>query len=216
MIDVNEGWEEQVEKNVQSVALGARIHRLRLKRSMGLVELGRRSGLSASYLSQLETGRVIPTLRNLSRIALVFGKDLSYFFEDNHQSRFRISRGDTRSRLTVKQKTGSMISESMSVLIPDRSLVPCIAEFPLSDSDASFSPKTFEGEEFVYVLAGSVLALTDSKKEVLEEKDVMWVDGGTSREYRCKAGKTARLMIVTYPIGSNGERPLQKSLSKHF
>jgi transcriptional regulator with XRE-family HTH domain len=60
--------------------IGERIKRLRLKKSMGLVELGRHTGLSASFLSQLETGRVVPTLRNLARIAMVFSKDLSYFF----------------------------------------------------------------------------------------------------------------------------------------
>jgi len=55
--------------------IGDRIRRLRLKKSMGLVELGQRTGLSASFLSQLETGRVVPTLRNLARIAMVFSKD---------------------------------------------------------------------------------------------------------------------------------------------
>jgi hypothetical protein len=35
--------------------IGERIKRLRLKKSMGLVELGRHTGLSASFLSQLET-----------------------------------------------------------------------------------------------------------------------------------------------------------------
>ena len=52
--------------------IGERIKRLRLKRSMGLVELGKHTGLSASFLSQLETGRVVPTLRNLALIAMVF------------------------------------------------------------------------------------------------------------------------------------------------
>ena len=56
--------------------IGERIKRLRLKKSMGLVELGRHTGLSASFLSQLETGRVVPTLRNLARVAMVFSKDL--------------------------------------------------------------------------------------------------------------------------------------------
>jgi transcriptional regulator with XRE-family HTH domain len=54
--------------------IGERIKRLRLKKSMGLVELGRHTGLSASFLSQLETGRVVPTLRNLARVAMVFSK----------------------------------------------------------------------------------------------------------------------------------------------
>jgi DNA-binding XRE family transcriptional regulator len=206
MIDVNDGWEEQVEKNLQSAGLGEKIRLLRRKRSMGLVELGRRTGLSPSFLSQLETGRVIPTLRNLARVALVFQKDLSFFFEQGRQSSFRVSRGNVRSRLTVNNRSGSMISESMSVLVPDRSVIPCIAEFPLADSDASFLPEIFEGEEFVYVLAGSVAVFCASKKETLDPGDVMWTNGSAAREYRCKAGQTAKLMIVTCPV-TRGERP---------
>src|SRR5580698_3104456 len=79
--------------------IGERIKRLRLKKSMGLVELGRHTGLSASFLSQLETGRVVPTLRNLARIAMVFSKDLSYFFESEPSTLFRVHRGKDRVRM---------------------------------------------------------------------------------------------------------------------
>src|SRR6478609_6467987 len=79
--------------------IGERIKRLRLKKSMGLVELGRHTGLSASFLSQLETGRVVPTLRNLARISMVFSKDLSYFFESEPQAMFRVHRRKERVRL---------------------------------------------------------------------------------------------------------------------
>ena len=47
---------EQVELSIQAKQIGDRIRRLRTRRSMGLVELGTRTGLSASFLSQLETG----------------------------------------------------------------------------------------------------------------------------------------------------------------
>ena len=70
---------DAAERFITEKRIGERIRRLRLKKSMGLVELGRHTGLSASFLSQLETGRVVPTLRNLARIAMVFSKDLSYF-----------------------------------------------------------------------------------------------------------------------------------------
>ena len=79
--------------------IGERIKYLRLKKSMGLVELGRHTGLSASFLSQLETGRVVPTLRNLARIAMVFSKDLSYFFDPEPQTLFRVHRRKERVRL---------------------------------------------------------------------------------------------------------------------
>jgi transcriptional regulator with XRE-family HTH domain len=204
MIDADGDWEQQVEKSIQAAGIGDKIRRLRLKRSMGLMELGRLTGLSASFLSQLETGRVVPTLRNLSRISLVFQKDLYYFFEESRQSRFRISRGKSRTRLTLKKGSGPIISESMSVLIPDRSVVPCIAEFPAADSITIFTPEVFEGEEFVYVLSGSVTFTATSKTEEVEEGDVLWTDGSVVREYRSKAGQLARLMIVTCPVKTRG------------
>ena len=70
---------EAAEEFIESKRIGERIKFLRQRKQMGLVELGRHTGLSASFLSQLETGRVVPTLRNLARIAMVFSKDMSYF-----------------------------------------------------------------------------------------------------------------------------------------
>ena len=88
---------------------------------MGLVELGRHTGLSASFLSQLETGRVVPTLRNLARVAMVFSKDLSYFFEPEPQSLFRVHRRKERVRLP---QTGvddpTYFFESLGYMVPDR------------------------------------------------------------------------------------------------
>src|SRR6516225_10765606 len=83
---------ETTERFIAEKHIGERIKRLRLKKSMGLVELGKHTGLSASFLSQLETGRVVPTLRNLARIAMVFSKDLSYFFEAEPAPIFRLHR----------------------------------------------------------------------------------------------------------------------------
>lgn len=70
--------DETTERFIAEKHIGERIKRLRLKKSMGLVELGKHTGLSASFLSQLETGRVVPTLRNLARVAMVFSKDLLF------------------------------------------------------------------------------------------------------------------------------------------
>ena len=45
---------ETTERIIAEKRIGERIKRLRLKKSMGLVELGRHTGLSASFLSQLD------------------------------------------------------------------------------------------------------------------------------------------------------------------
>ena len=103
---------------IEAKLIGLKIRALRLKRSMGLIEFGRRSGLSASFLSQLETGKVVPTLRNLARISLVFDKDLSYFFREPKHSFFRTSQAKQRIRLpNGGQCAPFLISESLSALV---------------------------------------------------------------------------------------------------
>jgi DNA-binding XRE family transcriptional regulator len=79
---------DAIEAFIKDKRIGLRIRALRQKNGMGLVDLGLHVGLSASFLSQLETGRVVPTLRNLARIAMVFSKDLSYFFDPGPRTLF--------------------------------------------------------------------------------------------------------------------------------
>jgi transcriptional regulator with XRE-family HTH domain len=90
-----------VEETLHAIDIGSRIRLLRLKRSMGLLEFSKQSGLSASLLSQLETGKVFPTIRNLSRISIVFKKYLSYFFRKPNALAFRRSREKDRIRLSL-------------------------------------------------------------------------------------------------------------------
>ncbi len=191
---------EKVEQYIDDKFIGERIRRLRLKRSMGLVELGTRTGLSASFLSQLETGRVIPTIRNLAKLALVFQKDLSYFFRQERTVTFRSLQKSDRVRLTRNSKDGSkFISESLSALIPDRRMVPCLAEFLPGDQPCEFTPKIFPGMEFVYVLEGSLCLASASGNEQLDGGDVGWIDGTTKRQYICSGQRHAKAMIITFP-----------------
>src|SRR5579859_625600 len=121
---------ETTERFIAEKHIGERIKRLRLKKSMGLVELGRHTGLSASFLSQLETGRVVPTLRNLARIAMVFSKDMSYFFEPERPEFFRILRAEERQRLPQSGVDDpGYFFESLGHVPLDGGIAPYVAEF---------------------------------------------------------------------------------------
>ena len=113
---------DAVESLIAEKRIGLRIRALRQKAGLGLAELGRHTGLSSSFLSQLETGRVVPTLRNLARIAMVFSKDLNYFFSPIPQTLFRIHRAAERVRLP---QSGSddprYFFESLGYLVPTAS-----------------------------------------------------------------------------------------------
>ena len=198
--DVDVVGADKVEQYIDEKLIGERIRRLRLKRSMGLVELGTRTGLSASFLSQLETGRVVPTIRNLAKLALAFEKDLSYFFRQEKALSFRKLRKDDRVRLLLNSKGNSrFFSESLSALVPDRRMVPCLAEFVPGGEQCDFVPKIFTGLEFVYIVEGAVCLITPGEQQMLETGDVGWIDGKTKRQYQCTGEFGAKVMIITFP-----------------
>lgn len=189
---------EQAENVIGQKAIGERIRRLRMKRSMGLVELGRQTGLSASFLSQLETGRVVPTVRNLARIAMAFNKDLSYFFREDAPVSFRILRQNERVRLQRTLPTGSnFLSENLSTLVTDGSMVPCIAEFRATLEEVVFYPRIFEGIEFTLVVKGTLTLISENETRILEAGDVAWLDAIRKRSYTCAPGEDARAIIIT-------------------
>lgn len=178
--------------------IGERIKHLRLKKSMGLVELGRHTGLSASFLSQLETGRVVPTLRNLARIAMVFSKDLSYFFETEPQTLFRIHRRKERVRMP---QTGSddpaYFFESLGYLVPDRQLDPYFAEFLPMKAGRSPRPHQHTGCEFLYLLSGALEIRHGDITHQIEAGDAVYFDAETTHSYVCMGDAPAQAVIVT-------------------
>ena len=81
------GLTSTISEGLTRYSIGEKLRSLRLRKSMGLVELGKHTGLSAALLSKLERGKLFPTLPTLLRIALVFGVGLEYFFTDERKRR---------------------------------------------------------------------------------------------------------------------------------
>ncbi len=198
---INEVDPGSVEAMIEANSVGARIKQLRLKRSMGLVELGSKTGLSASFLSQLETGRVVPTLRNLARLSLVFNKDLSYFFQPDQHSFFRVQRKKDRVRIPQPRATNpSHIAESFGILVPDRNIGPCIAEFFPNKDVTPFRPQLYQGHEMVYVISGSIDVEFGNRRDTLDEGDVAYLDANTTRNFRCSTEQSATALIISMPL----------------
>jgi len=187
--------------------IGERIKNLRLKRSMGLVELGRHTGLSASFLSQLETGRVVPTLRNLARIAMVFSKDLSYFFESEPQTLFRVHRRKERVRMP---QTGAddpaYFFESLGYLVPNRQLDPYFAEFLPMKAGRVPRAHQHEGCEFLYLLSGTLDVLHGETTYRIEAGDAVYFDANTRHSYTCMGEVPAQAVIVSLQQSATAQR----------
>src|SRR5687768_16437111 len=96
-----------LQSGLSEYGIGERIRTLRLKKKMGLVELGRHTGLSPAMLSKIERGRLFPTLPTLLRIALVFSVGLEFFFAGAREKPLiAVVRKDQRVRLPERTGAG--------------------------------------------------------------------------------------------------------------
>jgi transcriptional regulator with XRE-family HTH domain len=193
---------EAAEALIEGKRIGERIKFLRQRKHMGLVELGRYTGLSASFLSQLETGRVVPTLRNLARIAMVFSRDLSYFFEPERPELFKIQRASERQRLP---QTGAAdpdyFFESLGQVPTEQIIAPYVAEFLPGNGRRTPTPHQHTGAEFLYMLSGRLRLVHEGRSEVLERGDAVYFDPSAKHSYERIGDEPCTALILTIPEG---------------
>ena len=147
---------------------------------------------------QLSTGRVVPTLRNLARIAMVFSKDLSYFFETEPQPTFRVHRRRERVRLPqTGVESPTYFFESLGYMVPDRHMDPYFAEFVPLDQNPEPKAHLHPGFEFLYVLDGELAIRHGEHESTLEAGDAVYFDASTPHSYVCAGKRPAGAIIVT-------------------
>jgi transcriptional regulator with XRE-family HTH domain len=182
-------------------AIGEKLRTLRLRKSMGLVELGRHTGLSAALISKLERGKLFPTLPTLLRIAMVFGVGLDYFFTDERKRRVvGIVRREERIRFPERPGPQDVpyYFECLDYRSTERKLSAYLAEFQ-DLAPEKLKPHLHAGIEFLYVLKGSLTLKIASDEFVLEAEDAIYFDSAVLHSYRRRGTKPCTAVIVTVP-----------------
>jgi transcriptional regulator with XRE-family HTH domain len=180
-------------------AVGAKIRALRLKKKMGLVELGKHTGLSPALLSKIERGRNFPTLPTLLRIALVFSVGLDYFFAGAREKPvLAIARKAARVALPERQGARDVAYrfESLDYGATERRFNAYCADF-LPMSKDRLRPHSHPGVEFLYVLHGTLELHVGEQEHVLEAGDSIYFDSTVPHAY-CRAGaRSCSAVVVT-------------------
>lgn len=188
---------QTLETGLRHYNIGPKIRALRLKKGLGLVELGRHTGLSAALLSKIERAQLFPTLPTLLRIALVFGVGLEHFFvEARDKPSVTVVRKADRLRLPSRQgdRSPAYFFESLDFPATDRRMEAFYAEFPAGSrqSEAHQHP----GAELIYVCKGELGITVDGKETVLAEGDAMYLGSGVPHGYRRHGRSTCAAIVV--------------------
>jgi transcriptional regulator with XRE-family HTH domain len=187
-----------LQKGLESYAIGGKLRALRLKRKIGLVELGKHTGLSPALLSKLERGRLFPTLPTLLRIALVFSVDLGHFFEASREKPVVaiVRKGDRLRFPEPGRRPGAYLFESLNFAATDRKLNAYRAEFfPGEPGKLRFHEH--DGVEFIYVLNGTLAVDVGEDEHVLQAGDAMYFNSNVLHAYRRSGGHTCNAIVVT-------------------
>ena len=182
-------------------SIGEKIRTLRLKKSMGLVELGTHTGLSAALLSKLERGKLFPTLPTLLRIALVFSVGLDHFFTDERKRRVvAIVRKQDRVRFPERPGTPavSYFFECLDYPATERRMNAFLADFQDLPPEKT-RPHQHPGIEFLYLLSGDLTMKVASDQYELEAGDSIYFDSGLQHSYRRTGKRPCHAVIVTVP-----------------
>ena len=184
-------------RGLREYEVGQKLRALRLRKKMGLVELGRHTGLSAAMISKVERGVLFPTLPTLLRIALVFGVGLDHFFTASATRRvFGIVRRSDRTRFS-ERLGGREVAwefECLDFTATERKLNAYWVKFA-----APARPRAHEhpGAEFIHVLKGTLALTFAGETHELTEGDSMYFDPSQAHAYARVGSRPCEAVVVT-------------------
>ncbi|WP_284035598.1 XRE family transcriptional regulator [Neobacillus sp. 114] len=159
-----------------------RIKKLRLHLNFTQEDLARKCGYSKSFISKIERGNISIAIATLSKIAKVFGVELSWFFEVDE---------DDTGPLIIKKKDRKPLKGKYSEIgynyysLANKKRLSKIQPFVVTIPAIVMDKKPFihEEEEFVYVISGNVDFFYDGNKYRMEEGDSVYFDGQKSHMF---------------------------------
>lgn len=192
-----------LQDELDSYQIGPKLRSLRQQRALTLAELSDHTGLSTAMLSKLETGRLVPTLPTLTRIAFVFSVGLDYFFTDERRKwPICITRKGERVRFpeTMDSDRVSYYFESLDFTAVERKLNAYLADFePSSNGHDSVTLHEHEGVEFLFVLEGEMGLTAHGEEHVLRAGDAAYFPAHIPHGYRRLSEGPSRAVVVTVP-----------------
>ena len=170
------------EAAVEPLQLGKRVREIRLGQNLTLEEASKRTGLARSTLSKIENEQISPTFSAVSKLVKGLGIDIPQLFTQPKQSNGASGRRDiTRSGEGTPHPTPTYEHELLATQLTNKRMVPFKTVVHARAFDEYPEWVRHDGEEFLYVLKGSLLFYT----EFYEPIELF---AGDSAYYDCEMG----------------------------
>jgi len=177
------------------VEVGERLRSIRHHRRCTLRTVAERSGLSESFLSQVERGRSNASIASLRRIADALGVSVSDLFEPAGPPRPRVLRRDDRPALTF----GVLGRKLLLTPKPLQHLEVFVGELDVGGSTGTEPYAHGDSEELFVVLVGTVELELGGELHELERGDSIDYRSSTPHRITNVGEELAEVMWIISP-----------------
>jgi transcriptional regulator with XRE-family HTH domain len=177
-------------------SLGKRIKSLRAERALQQRQLAEKAGLTPSMLSQIESGRLTPSLHTLGKLAGGLGVPIASLFEPVPNGRLHVTR---KADYPVVSFDGT--SEKWHVLGAGlfQGKIRAVMSTLGPRGKGVKTDKVILGPgqmKLFYVVEGKVALHYNGESHALEPGDSAYLDGGTPHGWENVGAKTAKVLWV--------------------
>lgn len=181
----------------QVSTLPATLRRLRSRAGLTLQQLSERVGISPSTLSKIENGQLSPTYEKIAALALGLEVDVGELFTQVPRPIPLGRRSITRSGEGVKHETPQYTYEVLNADLSDKRFVPLVTTVKAHSIGEFRGLLRHDGEEFIYVLEGTVVLNTEFyAPTVLKKGDSVYFDSTMGHACVSGGGEDALLLWV--------------------
>ena len=181
-------------------SLGDRLRKARERRGLTLQELSKRTGSELSNLKRMEANEIIPPLGELVKLGKALEIRMGYFISPGVDEPVSIVRADQRKPFPRHSKRGSQsygyFYESLAPEKANRRMEPFIVKLIPCDV---IEPSTHDGQEFIFVLEGQIVARVGDRIESLGAGDAIYYDSSEPHYIKCDGSDKAKILAVIYP-----------------
>lgn len=182
------------------MSLGAKIREVRQKAKLTLNDLASKTGLTASYISQVERGLIDPSISSLRRISAALEVPLYVFLTDEMEQQHVLVRANERIKLNLPQSniTYEFITPGISET-KIRSKMEIIYLRLKAKSWSSDKPFIHEADECIFLIDGKLNVELGTEVYTLNEGDSIYIQENIPHRFYNAGDKTAIFISVMCP-----------------
>jgi transcriptional regulator with XRE-family HTH domain len=186
-------------KKDENAVIGDRLKAWRAQHSLTLAMASQRTGVASSTLSKIENNQVSVSYYTLKRICDGLGVPIEDFIAPGHKTFAPGRRSITRSTATTAFQSTQYKYEVHATDLSRKDMIPLEMTILARSADEFDDWNKHDGEEFVYVISGTIEVHTEYYAPVvLGQGDSIYFDSSMGHYYLSKSEEPAKVLSICY------------------